>query len=318
MDSDSEISLEAPSIINGCQSIVISHDFLRRLEQRKAFEAIEKFKEIKVIAKVVVGTSNDELKEITNSNNRQNPIENWQLFSNEPVHIEIEAALKDIGVFYERQRGKFAAVMRNADNAKYYHATRTTFVRVVDLAQIVSLTRGNIQWAAKPSDVFTNKESHDKCFDRYVVRNPRDIVFTWNLYKALKRGLNKYLELPTHVNSNAPAVFKKPVVRAYMYSIALQYFYQSSSKRYVRSEYSNSLLKIANPRLVDEVQGFFQRTVLKTREWYSEESKDLTLELSKKKTDAFFAGLALELRVDPDGALPFSDKPLDWREYTAI
>lgn len=207
-DDKALLTLEAPSIINGCQTITIAADFLRRLENKKAVEALDTFKRIKVIAKVVVGTTSEELKEITNANNRQNPIENWQLFSNEPVHIEIESALKDVGVFYERQKGKFDSTMKRTDNARHYHATNNTYIRVVDLAQIVALARRNLPWAAKPSDVFVNKESHDKCFDKYVGRNPADVVFVWNLHKALKRGLNKYLEIPAHANSNAPVIFR--------------------------------------------------------------------------------------------------------------
>jgi hypothetical protein len=110
-----------------------------------------------VVAKVVVGVSNDELKEITNANNRQNPIENWQLFSNEPIHILIEEALKDSGVFYERQKGKFDSLIKNADNAKYYPNTNGTYLRVVDLAQVIALAKNSMQWAAKPGDIFLNK-----------------------------------------------------------------------------------------------------------------------------------------------------------------
>ncbi len=78
-DDTSVLNLEAPSIINGCQTITIANEYLKRLEKQGDGEALSRFKKIRVIAKVVVGTTNDELKEITNSNNRQNPIENWQL-----------------------------------------------------------------------------------------------------------------------------------------------------------------------------------------------------------------------------------------------
>jgi hypothetical protein len=318
IEDDTLITLEAPSIINGCQTIVIANEFLRRLERQKAIEATELFKQIKVIAKVVVGTTNDELKEITNSNNRQNPIENWQLFSNEPVHIEIETALKDAGVFYERQRGKFDSVMKNADNAKHYFATNGTYIRVVDLAQIVALARQNLQWAAKPSDVFINKEAHDKCFDKYVVRNPKDIIFTWNLFRALKRGLNKYLEMPAHANSNAPVIFKKPMVRAHVYSLGILHFYQSDNRRSTRIEFSNSLTKIANARLVDEVQQvFYQKIVARVRKWYTDESRDLTTEVAKKRTDAYFTTLAGDLGIDDEGVKPFTEHAINWREYTS-
>lgn len=310
------LNLESPSIINGCQTITIANEYLKRLEKQKKETAIELFKQIKVIAKVVVGTTNEELKEITNSNNRQNPIDNWQLFSNEPIHIEVEAMLKDAGIFYERQEGKFDSVMKNADNAKYYSATNGTYIKIVDLAQIIALTRQNLQWAAKPSEIFLNKENHDKIFDKTIPRFSRDILFVSNLYKAMKRGLNTYLEIPAQANSNAPKIFNKQMVRQHVYYLALLYFYQSNNKQQIRSSFCWNLMKKASSTLVDETQSFFQRLVTKTRNWYTEESKGLAVEVSKRKLDEFFANLATELGIDTvEGATPFSDRAIDWKEY---
>lgn len=310
------LNLEAPSIINGCQTIVIANDYFKRLERQKNEAGIGLFKQIKIIAKVVVGTTNDELKEITNSNNRQNPIENWQLFSNEPIHVEIEATLKDIGVFYERQKGKFDSVMKNADNAKHYYATNGTYVRVVDLGQIIAMARQSLQWAAKPSEIFLNKDNHDKIFDRSIPKYPRDIMFVSNLFKAMKRGLNKYLELPTHANSNAPVIFRKPIVRTHVYNLVLLHFYQNDNRWSARNDFSVSLSKIASPRLVDEVQIFYQKIVTKIKNWYTDESKGLTVEISKRKMDGFFGGLATELGVDAvEGVMPFSATSIDWAKY---
>jgi hypothetical protein len=314
-EEDAFLCLEAPSIINGCQTITIANEYLRRLERQKDETAQERFREIKVVAKVVVGTTTDELKEITNSNNRQNPIENWQLFSNEPVHIEIEAALKDIGVFYERQKGKFDSILKNPDSAKHYWATNGTYIRVVDLAQVIALSRSNLQSAAKPSEIFANKENHDRIFNKSISRYPRDMVFVSNIFRAMKRGLNKYLELPTHANSNAPVIFKKPIVRHHVYRLAMLYFYQTPGRANVRAEYSKSLNKIAAPKLVEDAQTFYQKIVLRTRTWYSEESKNLSIEIGKKKTDLFFDTCASELGLDPtDGSLPFSVTGLDFNK----
>lgn len=314
-DDTGALNLEGPSIINGCQTITITNEFLKGLERQKNDAGISLFKQIKVVTKVVVGTTAEELKEITNSNNRQNPIENWQLFSNESIHIEIEAALKDLGVFYERQKGKFDSVMKSTENAKHYHNTNGTYIPIVELAQIIALSRQNLQWAAKPSEIFLNKEKHDKMFDREIPRYVRDAVFLWNLYKAMKRGLNKYLELPVHANSNAPLIFKKPIVRAHVFYLALLYFYQHSNKRSARADFSVSLCKKANPRLVDDLQGFYQKIVTKIKTWYTAESKDLSIDVGNKKMESFFGNLATELGIDVEGNIPFSQTSIDWSEY---
>ena len=316
-ETDGHLNLEAPSIINGCQTITIANEYLRRLEKTAHNEdALNRFKQIKVIAKVVVGTTNEELKEITNANNRQNPIENWQLFSNEPIHIEIEQVLKENGVFYERQKGKFASVMKNADNAKFYFNTRGTYVQVVDLGQVIAAAKGHLQWAAKPSDIFLNKENHDKVFDRAIPAHHQDTVFCSNLHKAIKRGLNVYLEQPTYANSNAPKIFIKPMVRAHLSRLALLYFYQNPNKDSLRAEYSTQLLKIASMTLVDELQTFYLKIISKTRTWYNEESKALSVEVSKKSMDSFFGSLQTELGIDPDeGQVPFTSRAIDWKQY---
>jgi len=315
-DDDSNLlNLEAPSIINGCQTIVITNQFLQKLERAKNESAISLFKQIKVVAKVVVGTTNEELKEITNSNNRQNPIENWQLFSNEPIHVEIEATLKDLGVFYERQKGKFDSVMKTTENAKHYFNTNGTYINIVDLGQTIALSRQLLQWAAKSSEIFLNKGNHDKIFDGQVPKYGRDAIFVSNLYKAAKRGLNKYLELPVHANSNAPIIFRKQIVRAHVFYLALLHFYQHANRESARANFCVSLCKKAAPTLVDEVQGFYQKIITKIKNWYTEESKDLTVEVSRKKLDGYFANLATELGIDVEGNIPFTEAAIDWSEY---
>lgn len=307
------LNLEAPSVINGCQTIVIANEYLGSLEKQKNAMAVDRFKEIKVICKVVVGTTNDEVKEITNSNNRQNPIDNWQLFSNEPIHIEIEAMLKDVGIFYERQKGKFDSVMKKTDNVRFYHSTNSTYIKVVDLGQTIALAKGYLQWAAKPSEIFQKRENHDKIFDKTIPRYPKDIVFISNLFKALKRGLNNYLEIPTHANGNTAKIFKKQIIRANVYRLGILHFYQSDGRSVARTDFSALLNKNASPRLVDETEAFYQRLVTKIRNWYSQESKDLTLEVSSKKTEAFFTLLASEVGIETsDCVMPFSPRGPNW------
>jgi len=74
--------------------------------------------------------------------------------------------------------------MKNSENAKHYWATNGTYIKVVDLGQVVALSKQNLQWAAKPSEIFLNKENHDRIFDRSITRYPRDTVFVSNLFKA--------------------------------------------------------------------------------------------------------------------------------------
>jgi|GEM_PF-1731165 len=311
------LSLEEPCIINGCQTIVIADDYLHRLERIADAQALSNFKRIRVIAKIVIGTSNDELREITNCNNRQNPIENWQLFSNDPIHIEIEYILKEYGIFYERQEGRFDTLMKRTDVARLYPNTNNTYVEIFNLGQVVCLCRKNLQWSAKPSEIFLNKRNHDSIFDNYVPKCPYDIILLRNLFLACRRALTNYLSLQIHAASESTQkIFSKPIVKASIYYIAVIYMYQTEEKLSLLCEYSKRLNKIAPPPLVDEFESFYRRVVAKTRDWYLEESKNLSVNVSSKRLDEYLNGLCIEYRISLDeGRLPFSSRSIDWSRY---
>lgn len=302
-----DISLETPYVINGCQTITIADHFLRELENKKNFEAIEKFREINVLAKVVIGTTDEELKEITNCNNRQNPIENWQLFSNDPIHIEIESSLLDLEIFYERQKGKFNALMHKLDIAKNYSKTNQTFVDVETVGQLVALAKGNYQWTAKPSEIYINKQNHDSIFTKDIPNYGKDIVFCSNLFKAAKRGLTKYLELQVHNNEVTWNIFNKPIVKAYVYRTALLYYYQKINHD---RKYADWLYKIASPTLVAEFEKIYAKFVTKTKNFYlAEQARDV----SSKKLTTFFDNQFIELGIDTEeGVMPFTTRTIDW------
>src|SRR4030067_2418126 len=314
------LELEAPSVINGCQTITIANQYLKKIEKEpeasKKNYMMENFKKIQVICKVVVGVSDEELKEITNANNRQNPIENWQLFSNEPIHIAIESSLKDIGIFYDRQKGKFDSVMKDVNTARHYTNTNGTKVSIEELGQIIALCKKDLQKAAKRIDIFKNKKTHDSIFDKTIPIYPYDIVFAVNLFKCIKNGLNKYLALDSHAgNDYTQQIFKKPIVRHNVYYLALMYYYQTEKKSQFRLDYSSSLLKNASPTITEDTSSFYMKVVSKIRNWYLLESKNVTIEPSSKKLEDFFNNVFIELGLNIDGKFPFTENAVRWPDY---
>ncbi len=58
------------------------------------------------------------------------------------------------------------------------------------------------------------------------------------------------------------------------------------------------------------------KVVSKVKNWYKAESKDLTIDVSKKSMDAFFKSLETELRLDSENdAVPISPRAINWKEY---
>lgn len=287
------LELERPHVLNGCQTVTIADKFMRKLEEAKKAAELALFEQISVIAKIVVGTMDEETREITNSNNRQNPIESWQLFSNDPIHLEIESLLRDSGIFYERQKGRFEALMKRVENASVYHRTNNTCVSVPDLAQAVALCRRELPKAAKPIDIFSDKSSHDAVFDQRVLRSAQDIVWSANALRAVKRGLSNYLSTPAHDNEVSAAIFRKPAVKMMLYYAAIMGLYQKCDP--ADEEYAHRLNKIAPPGLVSRSEELYRKLVLKTKKWYMEESRGLKTEVASRKVEKFLVDTLADL-----------------------
>jgi hypothetical protein len=304
------LSLDAPYIINGCQTVNIASRYLAKLEKAKATEKIERFKSIQVVAKIVTRAPNAQLREIANCNNRQNPIETWQLFSNDPMHVEIEASLRDVGVFYERQKGRFEAEIIRLKGIQIYCNTNNTYVRVVDLGQVVCLCRRQMQLAAKPSEIFVNKERHDTVFTKDIPEHPHDIIWSFNAHMATKRALQKYLWQPALDNEQTHRIFNKPIVKQTMHYVAMMHLYQR--KREMSTRFIYSLNKKAAPTLVDEGETFFRSVVRKTKEFYLAESKNFEVDVSQKKMEGFLLTLCMQIGLDFEGPMPFTEGATDW------
>lgn len=309
--------LETPNVINGCQTINIADRYLKKLEKEKAEGKIDRFRAVPVLAKIVIAANEDQQREIANCNNRQNPIESWQLFSNDPIHIEIEEAFRAKGVFYERQKGKFDAEMKSAENISRYFNTNNTKITVQDLGQLIALCRREVQLAAKPSDIYASKQVHDKVFDRTIPdRHIQDSIWAFNAFKAVKKGLVNYLRLPTHENDERThAIFVKPLVKHVLFYAALMHLYQRCPG--LAGRYGRKLNKKSPSGLIEESESFYRKVVSKTKNWYLAESQQLQYEVSYNKLSSFLdERLCHESGLDSEGIMPFTAASIDWSEFT--
>lgn len=302
------ISLEEPTIINGCQTTTIANDYLYKLEKQHKEQEIERFKKINVIAKIVTETTEEVLKEITNANNRQQPIDDWQLFSNDRIHIQIENALKDLGIFYERQEGKFEAAISKTDNVKDYPNTNKTYIKVKELGELICLSRRELQFAAKPSLIFLNKKNHDRIFDSSILNYGKDVIFLTNLLKASKRAYTNYFDEKRKNETLDPfinKIFSKPIVKASMLYFSIKWAYCVWPKLWCEGYSSSRLDKKASSILSDNFKTIYRRIIPKMKDYYLEKSKKLEVEVSYKNLSEFLDKLSRQLGIK-DEHMPFT------------
>jgi hypothetical protein len=164
--------------------------------------------------------------------------------------------------------------------------------------------------AAKPSEIFVNKEAHDSVFTNDIPEHPYDIIWSHNAHKAVKRALQKYLYQPTLDNEQTHRIFDKPIVKQMMHYVAMMYLYQR--KREVSAGFIFKLNKKAAPTLVDVAETFYRSVVRRTKEFYLAEFKNSGVDVSLKKMEGFLTTLCTEIGLDFDGAMPFTESATCW------
>ena len=297
--SDGELALEDPAVINGCQTITIAEKFLRELTARKDLspkeitKRVAKLEAVKVVAKIVVGSSDEELRDITNSNNRQNPIENWQLYSNEPIHHEIESSLAEEGIFYERQKGRFASMKEEGDILFEYENTNDTSISIPNLATAVALCRGELELAAKNSDIFMNRVNHDAIFNSLIVSNSSSIVLIINLLKAVQRAVNNVARDAEFEVS----LLRAPQARVHLWRLGVLSALQMSDLK-DRDKYSKTLFKSAIKNLVTEVSPMVEKIMRKAVAEIKKSNKSTGREITKAVREKIFKDIATNNRIN--------------------
>lgn len=298
----SESLLEAPYVLNGCQTITIAHSYYKEIADDKI--KLERFKTISVIAKIVESADSEVVREITICNNRQNPIEDWQLYSNDPVHCNIEFSLKDLGIFYERQKGKFESENKKTDFYIDYPNTNASYIDLEGLAQVIALCKREHQFTAKQSQIFSSKEHHQLIFSDDIHNYAKDMLYCVNLFKAVKRA-TEYAIYNVYKNQDNIILFKKPIVRAHLWWILLIYYYQ---RKNVFEKAATSLFRSASSSLVEEMTGIAERNIIRKSKSFIEKNLSVKGEVSVKKLTPFFEKeLAVEIGIDlKNGVLPFT------------
>ena len=106
---DGQFKITEPRLLNGAQTVTTFARFLKanqgnnRLTERRA--ALE---QIRVLCRIITDAMPDFVTTVTINNNRQNPVDPWNLHANDMIQLELQDKFRDdLGVYYERQERAF-------------------------------------------------------------------------------------------------------------------------------------------------------------------------------------------------------------------
>jgi hypothetical protein len=194
--------LTAPRLLNGAQTVTTIKDFqesnkdnTKLAESRPAFEAI------RVLCKVITRATPKFVTRVTINNNRQNPVEPWNLHANDEIQLELQDKFRtDIGIYYERQENAFDQL--SPDDLEDYGITEDSrAIQMLKLTQTFLLTDGHVSRLSEMRRVFEEDKVCEQVFrPSRLNADSRHILLCYKVQFRLRKianeieqkGRNKY------------------------------------------------------------------------------------------------------------------------------
>jgi AIPR protein len=198
---DGIFKLTEPRLLNGAQTVTTLDGFLLKFKDDPKFEdGKQALASIKVLCKIITNATQEFVTSVTINNNRQNPIEPWNLRANDLVQLELEDKFRsDLGIYYERQEKSFERL--NFGDLEEAGITEMKAIQMVKLAQTFLMADGSIDRVTRMRQVFEEDRFYDQVFnnDRLGV-DSRYIILCykvqWRLTKLTRdveqQAINKY------------------------------------------------------------------------------------------------------------------------------
>jgi hypothetical protein len=194
--SDGQAVIRVPRLLNGAQTVTSLSKFLKDNESMPALKAnIDSLEAIRVLAKVVICDPQSEfVTNVTICNNRQNPVDPWNLRANDRVQCDLQDKLKEeVGIFYSRQENSFSVLSDSELQEMGIEDSRD--IRIKPLAQTFCAIQGEVDRISRLSDVFENPKYYADTFrDSYLRCDARKIVLSYKVQLVLNSPMQRLIE----------------------------------------------------------------------------------------------------------------------------
>lgn len=244
--------LTAPRLLNGAQTVTTFREFIEtNKNNRRLEENSEILNKIFVPCKIITQSTQEFITKVTINNNRQNPVEPWNLHANDLIQLELHDKLRDdLGIYYERQENAF-------QNLSYEEMEEEGIteegkaIQLVKLAQTFLVSDGNIAALSNMRRVFEDDRAYAQVFNQNRLRaDSRLIVLCYKIQFRLRsllreiegRGSNKYIK---KVRNLFWALLCQGILNDDDIKTIAEYYGKDMS---IQAQYTDYLAKIASTR----------------------------------------------------------------------
>lgn len=186
--------ITAPRLLNGVQTITSFRDFREKNKDNKSLDE-RSLCALSVLCKVITRASQEFVTAVTINNNRQNPIEPWNLHANDLIQLELHDKLRDdVEIYYERQESAFHNLSPD-ELAEEGITEEGKAVQLVKLAQTFLVSDGNIAALSNMRRVFEDENAYNQVFNRSRLKaDSRLIILCYKAQFRLRRLLREIEE----------------------------------------------------------------------------------------------------------------------------
>lgn len=201
-NADENYSIIAPRILNGAQTITTFAEFIdSNIDGNKLKLNDKTLNSIYVLCKIITQANQDFITRVTICNNRQNPVEPWNLHANDLIQLQLQDKFKEeVGIYYERQENAFENI--DVEEEGFIDAKA---LELLKMTQTFLITEGNIQRIANMRQIFEEENLYNNVFSENRLKaDCRYIVLCYKIHMRLRKllgdimdkGYNKYAYLP--------------------------------------------------------------------------------------------------------------------------
>jgi AIPR protein len=199
-------NITAPKLLNGAQTVTTITKFLEDNKLHPGLQdGMKRFEDIRILCRVLTNASSKFVTRVTINNNRQNPVEPWNLHANDEIQLELQDKFKtDLRVYYERQEKAFEQLSPE-ELEEQGLLENSKAVQLLRLTQTFLVTDGNISRLSEIRRVFEEDKLYEQTFRKQrLTADSRQILMCYKAQFRLKKlgkditqqGQNKYAFLP--------------------------------------------------------------------------------------------------------------------------
>ncbi|MGO9606193.1 MAG: AIPR family protein [Candidatus Binataceae bacterium] len=194
-NSDGQFRITEPRLLNGAQTVTTFGLFLetnegnaRFIERRSALEGLN------VMCRIITNATPEFVTAVTINNNRQNPVEPWNLHANDMIQLELQDKFaEELGIYYERQENTFAQL--SDEDLEEQGISEFKAIQLPQLTRTFLISDGEIDKLSRFREVFEDDRIYDQVFGQNRLKaDARKIVLCYKAQFRLRRLVNDIVD----------------------------------------------------------------------------------------------------------------------------